>query len=146
VYNFHDRGGLAEARLWIEDLAHGDWTAEYYGNPGLGGSPVKTREEKAVFVDWGFDKPVSGVPSDYFSVRWSGPRYFQAGCYRFGFFADDGARLWVDGELLIDAWNNGWGGRGEFHSLGTYLDTGYHDVVIEYYENSGEAEIRFWWE
>jgi hypothetical protein len=143
TYNFHDRGGPAEARLWIEYLAHPDWTAEYYENMNLEGTPTLTKSEETIFYDWAWDNPRPAIPPDHFSIRWSGQRYFHSGCYRFGLFADDGVRLWVDGEKLIDQWHDG---RGEYHSLVTYLSAGYHDVVIEYYENTGEAEIRFWWE
>jgi hypothetical protein len=107
---------------------------------------VITQTEPAVFYDWGLGKPRTSprLPSaDGFSVRWSGPRYFHSGFYRFGLFADDGVRLSIDGELLVDEWRPG---RGEYHSQLTYLGTGYHDVVIEYVEYEGEAEIRFWWE
>jgi hypothetical protein len=143
-FNFHDRGGPAEARLWIQKRGDPGWTAKYYPNRTLSGEPVKTREEEAVFYDWGLDKPVGALPSgDSFSVQWSGQRYFHAGCYHFGLFADDGVRLWVDGERLVDQWHDG---RDEYHSLYTYLTAGYHDVTIEYYEHNGEAEIRFWWE
>jgi hypothetical protein len=144
TYNFHDRGSLAEARLWIVDLERPYWTAEYYGNMNLSGEPLTTKSEAAVFYDWGYDKPYPVLPSgDHFSVRWSGARYFHAGCYRFGFFVDDGVRLWVDGELLVNKWVEA---RAEYYSPATYLTTGYHNLVIDYYENSGEAEIRFWWE
>jgi hypothetical protein len=143
-FNFHDRGGPAEARLWIQKRGYPDWTAEYYGNKNLSGTPVTTKQEEVVFYDWEYGKPYPAVPSgDSFSARWSGQRYFHAGCYRFGLFADDGVRLWIDGELLVDEWHDG---RAEYHSLYTYLTSGYHDVIIEYYENVGEAEIRFWWE
>jgi hypothetical protein len=143
-FNFHDRGGPAEARLWIQKRGYPDWTAEYYGNKTLSGTPVKIKDEEAVFYDWGPGKPVNALPgNDSFSARWTGSRYFHAGCYSFGVFADDGVRLWVDGELLVDQWHDG---RGDYHSLYTYLTTGYHDVKIEYYENTGDAEIRFWWE
>ena len=144
TYNFHDRGTLAEARLWIEYLEHPKWTAEYFSNMDLDGTPELVKNEERVFYDWGFDKPRPKMPSaNHFSIRWSGPRYFHSGCYRFGLFADDGVRLWVDGEQLIDAWHNG---RAEYHSPVTFLTAGYHQVIIEYYENTGEAEIRFWWE
>jgi hypothetical protein len=142
-YNFHDRGGPAEARLWVEYLEHPDWTAQYYENMNLEGTPTLTKSEETVFYDWGFESPRPALPSDHFSIRWSGQRYFHSGCYRFGLFADDGVRLWVDGEKLVDQWHDG---RSEYHSLVTYLAAGYHTVVIEYYENTGEAEIRFWWE
>ena len=144
TYNFHDRGSLAEARLWIEYLEHPYWKAEYYGNKDLGGDPVVVKQEAAVFYDWGFGKPYRALPhSDRFSARWTGQRYFHAGAYRLGLFVDDGVRLWVDGELLVDEWH---AARAEYHSRLVYLDTGYHDVVVEYFEDAGEAEIRFWWE
>jgi hypothetical protein len=143
TYNFHDRGGPAEARLWIVDLSLPRWTAEYYDNATLSGSPVHTREEVAVFVDWGLDAPRPGVPADHFSVRWTSQYEFHAGCYRFGLYADDGVRLWVDGELLVDQWHLG---QDTYYSPITCLSTGLHDVVVEYFENTGSAEIRLWWE
>ena len=96
-----------------------------------------------MFYDWKLGKPHRALPSDGFSVQWRGQRYFHAGFYRFGMFADDGVRLTLDGEVLVDEWRDG---RAEYHSALTFLGTGYHDVIIEYYENVGEAEIRFWWE
>ncbi len=144
AYHFHDRGSLAEARLWLEYAERSPWQAEYFPNPTLSGEPAVVRDEDAVYYDWGFDKARPALPSpDDFSVRWSGERYFHSGAYRFGLFADDGVKLWVDGALLVDQWHPG---RGEYHSLVTHLAEGLHQVVIEYYEVSGEAEIRFWWE
>ena len=61
----------------------------------------------------------------------------------FTVLADDGVRLRVDGELLVDEWEFG---RGEYSAPITYLSTGYHDVVVEYYDEVGEAEVRLWWE
>ena len=143
IFQAHDRGNIAEARLWIENVDRPEWTAEYYEGKGLSGDPVKTRSEEAVFHDWKYDKPLNALNEDEFSVRWSGPRFFHAGWYRFGVFADDGVRLWADGQLLINEWHDG---RSEHRSRLTYLSTGDHDLVIEYYEASGEAEIRYWWE
>jgi hypothetical protein len=143
TYNFHDQGGLAEARLWIENLDRPRWNVEYYNNMTLGGAPVATEPDPTVFYDWGLGRPHSALQKDRFSARWRGQRYFHAGFYRFWVFADDGVRLIVDGETLIDQWRDG---RAPHDSLLTYMSSGYHDVVIEYYENIGDAEIRFWWE
>jgi len=144
AYHFHDRGSLAEARLWLEYAERPPWQAEYFPNRTLSGDPAVVRDEDAVFYDWGFEEARPALPSpDDFSVRWSGERYFHGGSYRFGLFADDGVRLWVDGELLVDQWHLG---RGEYHSRVTPLTEGLHQVVVEYFEASGEAEIRFWWE
>jgi hypothetical protein len=144
AYNFHDQGGAAEARLWIENMEQPEWTVEYYDNTNLTGTPVKTDEGVYIFYDWDYGKPIGLLPSsDHFSIRWTGQRNFHAGFYRFGLFADDGVRLTVDGEVLVDEWHDG---RSEYYSPFTYLSTGYHDVVVEYYEHTGEAEIRLWWE
>lgn len=145
TYHFHDRGTLAEARLWSERLEHPTWQVEIYANPSLSGLPVIVDPDgEKIFFDWGFEKPRAAMPSaDSFSIRWTGQRYFHAGCYRFGLFADDGVRLKVDDEVLVEQWHVG---RDEYHSLVTYLSSGYHDLVVEYFENTAEAEIRFWWE
>jgi hypothetical protein len=145
TYNFHDRGTLAEARLWTEYLERPTWFIEFYDNTNLSGTPViEDPDGEKIFFDWGYDKPRKAMPSgDNFSIRWSGQRYFHSGTYRFGLYADDGARLWVDGELLIDGW---YGGAASHHGPVKYLDEGYHDVILEYYEVGGLAEIRFWWE
>jgi hypothetical protein len=144
TFNFHDQGTLAEARLWIVYMEHPYWNVELYTDMNLS-NWFKDDDGYKVFFDWELGKPLprSKMPSDHFSIRWSGQRYFHAGCYRFGLFADDGVRLWVDGELLVNEWHLG---RGEYHSPNTYLSSGYHDVVIEYFEDSGEAEIRYWYE
>jgi hypothetical protein len=143
-YDFHDRGTLAEARLWIEYLERPAWTAEYYDNRTLSGTPVVVDPtEETIFFDWGYEKPRHLVPADNFSVRWTGDRYFHSGFYRFKLFADDGVRLWVDGELLVNQWQDD---REEHSAPLKYLSTGYHQVIVEYYEHVGQAEIRFWWE
>jgi hypothetical protein len=57
--------------------------------------------------------------------------------------ADDGSRIWVDGNLVLDEWhaNNG------VAYCGTYYTTaGNHEVVAEYYEDGGQALIYVWWE
>jgi hypothetical protein len=142
-YDFHDQGGSAEARLWIVNLAHPLWQAEYFSNRHLLDPPDLTREETAIFHDWKLEKPAHGLPTNNFSVRWTGERYFHAGFYRFGLFSDDGVRLYVDGEQLVNAWSLG---RAEHQAPITFLTTGYHEVIVEYFEAEGEAEIRYWWD
>ena len=85
--------------------------------------------------------PRPGVPADLFSVRWTGQHEFHAGCYRFGLFADDGVRLWVDGELLVDEWHPG---RGDLSTAPiTCLSSGHHEVVVEYFENTRRGRDPF---
>src|SRR5205823_12237477 len=49
--------------------------------------------------------PMSGIPADNFTVRWTGqvqPQYSET--YAFWTTTDDGVRLWVNNTLIIDKW------------------------------------------
>ena len=55
--------------------------------------------------EWGEAHPVDEIDKNIFSVRWIGliePRYTEE--YTFHTYANDGVRLWVNGQLLIDKW------------------------------------------
>lgn len=79
-------------------------TGQYYDNPDLTGLRV-TRNDATVNFDWGTGAPASGMTGDTYSVRWTGqvePRY--SGTYTFYTVSDDGVRLWVNGQLIINNW------------------------------------------
>lgn len=66
---------------------------------------VTTRTDATIGFDWGLGVPASGVSADQFSVRWTGqvqPLFSQT--YTFYTQSDDGVRLWVNGQLLVDDW------------------------------------------
>ena len=79
------------------------WSASYWNNPTLSGTPALTRQEENLDHDWGTGSPQPGViNADQFSARWT--RYIDVtpGNYRFTATSDDGIRLWIDGALLLD--------------------------------------------
>ncbi len=47
------------------------------------------------------------VQSDYFSARYERTVNFAAGNYRFSATYDDGVRVYIDGQVIIDDWNLG---------------------------------------
>ena len=122
----------------------GRYHAQYFSNRSLGGSPVySTCEDQPIDHDWGGGSPGHGVPSDNFSARWVGRFHFDGGPYRFTAEADDGIRVWIDGQGLIDRWVD--------QSPTSYRSTkslgaGDHEVKVEYYEHGGGAVARFRWE
>jgi hypothetical protein len=118
------------------------WEATYFDNPDLGGKPVLTRVEKVIDHNWGWGSPGEGVPDNNFSARWTQPIYYAGGGYRFTVYSDDGVRLWVDGRLLIDAWQPM---RGYRHAT-VWLSEGVHDVKMEYFEGAGTARVHLLWE
>jgi len=116
--------------------------AEYFPTPDLGGEPV-TRTDPQVSFDWGTDAPVEGLPTSGFSVRWRGVLSVPAaGRYRFTTATDDGARLWVDGELVVDAWA-GSGPRRESGSAA--LPVGDVPIRMEVRDDARLAEAALLW-
>ena len=112
---------------------------EFYPNSDFAGEPeVVTHDEKINF-DWVYEAPNGLSVSDYFTVRWTGtltvgekPLFFTA-------YADDGVRVWIDGEKVIDGWD----------VYNTTLKTGRlapgseHDIKIEYCDGNNHAHIYF---
>ena len=103
-----------------------------------------TRIDGPIRFDWARQAPAPGLPADRFSVRWTGavvPAF--DGEYTFYVFSDDGARLWVDGKLIIDKWvdqyRTEWSGRIRLRA-GKPVP-----VRLEYYEREGDALVTLSW-
>lgn len=126
----------------IVQAADAQWSATYWNNRDLSGSAVLQRSENSIDYDWGHGSPNQVVNNDQFSVRWTRRVYFDAGSYRFTATMDDGMRVWVDGALIIDSWTDS-----QEHSLSydAYLNTGDHDIKVEYYDAGGVAIARLSW-
>ena len=120
----------------------GPWSAEYFDNVALDGSAYVTREDGNISFDWAWGPPAGGMPTNNFSVRWTGTFYFDEGTYRFYTRIDDGVRVYVDDELIIDSWRDG-GFR--LYSKDRAMWAGDHTVRVEYYERTQVSKVYFWW-
>ena len=120
-----------------------NWRAEYYSNPSLSGQPTISRIDARISQDWGTRSPALDIPNDRFSARWTATQRLEKGSYLFFLTVDDGARVWVDGQLIIDAWSLG---RKESRKAKIRIDTtGDHVIQVAYFENTGKASIHFEW-
>ena len=119
------------------------WRAEHFVGRALQGNPFLVRNDRELNFDWKRAAPAAGLPADDFSVRWNRSLAFEPGAYRFHVLVDDGARLWVDGQLAIDAWSDG--SARELTAVQT-LSAGSHALRLEYFESQGDARIQLWWE
>jgi len=81
------------------------WYGEYFANATLAGDPAVTRNDGHIGFEWGTDAPVSGLPVDHFSVRWTTQASFYDDNYAFCAMSDDGIRLYVDDVLVLDEWH-----------------------------------------
>ncbi len=121
----------------------GQVLAEYYNNMTLSGSPVLTRCEAAINNTWDTGGPGGGVATDNFSVRWNGIHSFEAGDYTFTATSDDGIRVWVDSELIIDGWKDQ---APTTYTATRTLTAGDHQIKVEYYENLEVATAQLSWQ
>ena len=120
----------------------GEWTGTYFDNKYFEGSPAFTRQDPEVRFNWCTGSPGEGVSEERFSVRWERIAYFTQGHYQFLATSDDGVRVYVDDILVIDGWKEH---PVTEYSANAYVHEGNHKVVVEYYEESGEASIYVRW-
>ena len=122
-----------------------DWDANYWDNMTLTGSPVISRLDTTLDFNWAEGSPGTGIPTDGFSARWE--RHLniaadESGNYLFTAVIDDGVRVWVDGDLLIDSWVE----QAETsYEAELFLAQGQHLVRVEYFEMAGSASISVSW-
>lgn len=141
---YFDRAGAAVAKLaWaLTSSTVTGWRGEYYNNMSLSGAPVIVRDEADINFTWP-GAPAREIPADNFSVRWSRNLALAAGNYRFTMTVDDGARLFINGHTLIDAWKEQ---PATTYTGDIYLPAGSITVQMEYFENRGGAAARLTWQ
>ena len=122
--------------------AAGTWTGEYFDNPWLAGTPVFQRDEgdllDLAFSEW--IPPVPGVTAQNFSARWTrADVYDTEGLYRFVATTDDGMRLSIDDEVVLDEW---WDQPETVYVVERWLSAGGHEFKVEYYNREYEGVAR----
>jgi len=101
-YTVKTLSGIVSNAAKVRINLEGGLKGEYFADANFT-QLVQTQTDPEVNFDWRLASPGEGIPQDNFSVRWTGsvvPR--AAGAYTFYLNADDGGKLWVDGELIID--------------------------------------------
>lgn len=117
-------------------------TGNYFNNSNFS-SFAMSRVDSTVNFNWGYSAPVSSMGSDTFSVLWSGALVVPTtDTYTLYTRSDDGVRLYIDNNLVIDNWT--------YHALTENrkkiaLSSGKHQIQLEYFENYGKAQIQLLW-
>ena len=111
-------------------------------NKTLSGTPTALRDDPSINFNWGTGNPIEQVPADNFSVRWTRTLGFAAGTYAFSTTTDDGVRLYVDGNLIIDHWVNQ---SQTTYTVNRVLTSGLHTIKMEYYEATVDAVAKCSW-
>jgi len=115
--------------------------AEYFDNQNLEGAPALVRTDPIVDFDWGDGSSRPDGPVDHFSARWTG--YYvpeKTGDFKFYVSADDGVRLYVDEQRIVDDWQR----HSETLDLATRsLEAGRaYKIRLEYFEAEGSAAVH----
>lgn len=144
---YYDATNGATAKLTIQAVASlpPGWDAQYWSNQNLSGPAALTRnDEAAINYDWQTSTPAPGViPINNFSARWTQVLTFNEGVYQFSAVSDDGVRVFVDGQLILDYWIDQPADPFNPHLANKQMTAGPHTVIVEYYENAGGASITF---
>jgi beta-glucosidase len=115
---------------------------EYFSNQELQGNPAMVRTDKHIHFDWGEGSFAPNEPVDHFSIRWTG--YFlpkESGDYTFFSSADDGVRLYLGDEMVIDDWQPH---SQTVDSYARHLEAGQaYKIRFEYFEAVGSAIAGF---
>lgn len=122
-------------------IPSGAFRGTYFSDKNLTAQAFQ-RQDAAINFNWGTGGPGTGVGADNFSVRWEGDWNFSAGTYRFSTTSDDGSRIYVDGNLVVNHWSD----HGATTLTGDVtLTAGTHRVKVEYYEAGGGASANVSW-
>ena len=126
------------------------WYAQYYkdsnGTTHLVDPPLGTRTDATLNFNSTAGWPNNFVPGvaptgTLFSGRWSGRLLAPAtGTFNFYTGSADGIRLFINGQLLINHWTDH---AYTTHAAALALTAGqFYDIVVEYYQNLGDAVLR----
>lgn len=104
-----------------------------------------TRTDPDINFNWGYasPSPETGFPANDFMVRWMGQvraRYTEE--YTLRVFHNNGVRLWIDEELVLDYWN---AGNAESVVTVDLIAGKRHDIVLQMNERTASARTRLLW-
>lgn len=157
--DYVEKGGLARVKMdWVRlspdggpqpppnpnpPPQHGSWQADFFNNQNLIGAPVYARRFEQLNFNWGKGSAGANVPADNWSARFTTGQQFAGGTYRFVARVDDGVRVYVDGQLIMNEWRE--------QPYRTFvndisLGAGQHYVTVEYMDVGGEAALQVYWE
>jgi len=145
-----DGANLHRGKLWsfTTTVPGGGLIGEYFNNMNLTGQPILTRTDPMIDVDYGGNSPEPSVVNpDGFSVRWRGE--LQAAfseVYTFYTRTNDGSRLWIDEQLIVDKW--AWVNRVvDTRSEPIRLVAGeQYSIRMEWFNEDGNSEAHLLWE
>lgn len=150
----HFRENKGNAAIFSDIVPFDTWLAYYYSSTSPSGIPktakliASTGTNKMLLDNNGVNAP-SGVPTDNFSARYVTAKHLKEGDYVIKVKADDGVRVYIDGQLKIDGWINSSSkektAKVSVKNSTTQTNTRLKDahwVEVQYYEKTGVSKVE----
>ncbi len=123
----------------------GEYYASHSSADAFAGNPTLTRTDATVDFNWGGTGPDPLVGATNFTVKWTGTVQAQFDePYTFFTTSDDGARLYINGQLLIDDWRNQ-APTTTSNTIQLAAQQLYNVELDYYYSNDYGAQIALGW-
>jgi hypothetical protein len=134
-----------QASTETSQLTAGGLAASYFSNTDLAGEPVLKRIDGPLDQRWSANKGPAGELRAPLSVRWEGFLIAEATAdYTLITTGDDGVRLWLDGQKLIDKWVIR---SSSADQVVVELEAERpYPIVIEFFDRGYLGEFRFEWQ
>jgi hypothetical protein len=119
-----------------------DWKMEFFrydslsGNKAFATPPLATRQQSELYSAW-WGSPAPGVPEDGFATKASTEFDITPGIYTFELTSDDGVRMYLDDQLVVDNWDVH---EPETNEISVNLG-GKHRIRIEHFDAGGFATL-----
>lgn len=119
--------------------------AEYFNNIKLEGQADLTRVDENIDFRWTLFSPdQSTINYDYYSVRWTGKLVAQeSGMIDIGIKGDDGYRLYINQELIIDNWRKQ--SLQQITKPYKFIKDTTYDIRVEFFETTGNVWFKLIW-
>lgn len=121
----------------------GTWMVSFFNTPDLTGAVVSTTSIVGTSLNLNYqtNSPVPGVVNaDGWSMRLESQQFFNQGTYEFVVGSDDGVRVYIDGNLVLDRF------IGRVFTIDRFtqsLTAGNHTIRIEYFDGIDLAMLQF---
>jgi hypothetical protein len=154
ILEFYENGGDARATLEYVPVSvvqacsgseDASFRGRYYDSTNLTQYEFE-RNDDVIDFDWGNGSPnESRLGNNTFSIRWDRKVHLPSpGTYRFTMGGDDGVRLRVNGDWVMQDWSNH-AYREQSVDI-QIIDRCGVDIRMEYYENTGQARVKLDWQ
>ncbi len=119
---------------------------DYFVGTTPGGMPAMSRVDQEVNINLlGTESPGGSIPGDAWSARWTADLDIPvADTYTFAVNCQDGTRLWIDGELIIDQWITPTV-TSKYYTVPMAMTAGIHSLRLEYFDSGGDAVEQLYW-